>query len=281
MKYLRRPFKTTMTVLSALVLAVAVAQFIKIPTTHADSAYTFSGTFKDSSGNPLSGATIQLDNDDGNSSSATTASDGSFSIVVAPDKYALTIVDSGADGMSVDIHQPHATPSIDLTTSNITQNLVLPVATVTARFYNGGLPAANVPIDAFTSDLSSVALYSGDPGYGTAGQIANTGNADSSGQASFTSLVGAVYSGANFGEGICINYNNSYCNSSPYTVTSGTNALNVPADPFTFRVHSRTPAVIRSQVQPYNWTTMMAIAFQRLQLAMAASASQLLLTNII
>jgi hypothetical protein len=142
------------------------------------------------------------------------------------------VVDSDADGMGVDMHQQHTTPSIDLTTGSVAQNLTLPVATVIATFYNGGSLAANVPIDAFTSGLSSVALYSGDPGYTTtAGEISNTGETDGSGQASFTSLVGAVYSGANFGEGICINYNNSYCNSSPYTVTSGTNALDVPSAP--------------------------------------------------
>jgi len=197
--------------------------------------YTFSGTFTDSNGNPLAGATIQLDNNaDGYNYSVTTASDGSFSLTVDPAEYYLVVEDSDADGMSLQLYQHNSDPTINLTISNITQNLVLPVATVDVMAAIDGSPATYDPIVAGTSasatyfgGYTALSLYSGDPGYYSLNTY-QTVETDGDGDASFTSVVGATYSGEDSDNGICIGSSSAYCNSPAYTVTSGTNSVDVP-----------------------------------------------------
>jgi hypothetical protein len=82
--------------------------------TDAQASYTFSGTLTDSADSPISNALITLTATDGNTSSAVTTSNGSYSISAVPDTYSLSVVnntnkpvDSDLSGYSV---QQNGTP---------------------------------------------------------------------------------------------------------------------------------------------------------------------------
>jgi hypothetical protein len=192
----------------------------------------FSGVFTDSNGNVIAGATITLYDAGGHGVSATTGSDGSFSIAVVPGTYYLAVVDSNVDGMSVTMRQSSSSPSIVVTAgSNVTQNLVLPVAAVNFVAYNsnGSLATSGqVVADVSGANTSPVSLYAGDSGYYVT--AATTASVNGQGQGSFNSLVGVAYGGSNWGDGICLGYTN-VCNATPFTVASGTSSVAIPSMP--------------------------------------------------
>ena len=202
-------------------------------TAPAPSTYsTFSGIFTDSNGDPIPNATIELLTDGPlghiDYVTTTTGSDGSFSLSVPSGTYAL-YVQGIDDGTDFSLGQPGATTGINLTYGNLDQNLVLPVATVDYSAYVNGVPAAGYAISANLGDSNAAwtSLYPGDPGEnGDISMQYVTANAQ--GQGSFESVVGATYSGANIYDGVCVtDYN--VCNATPFTVTSGTNMVYIPA----------------------------------------------------
>lgn len=135
-----------------------------IPAT-SPATRTFSGTLTDTAGSPISGAVINLIKYGDSSPAATTDANGNFSISVMPKKYALKVTGYNVDGMQdFTLTQSTTNPSIDLTASNIVQNLQVKTASLTVNANDAtGSPNYFASVNAQTS-AGSTTLYAGDPG---------------------------------------------------------------------------------------------------------------------
>jgi hypothetical protein len=210
---------------------------------------TFSGTLKDQNGSILRNTSVKLTDAYGNSVSAgTNLSDGSFSVSVEPGVYSMSVSSNGS-GMYFTLAQDAAAPSIDLSLNNISQDLVIPTATVSLSLYNAQGYSSEGNASAYTANSPvSISLYPGGAPVVTAtvgepaGQLSY---AITGGTGSFKSIVGVTY-GTTVSNGICayrgINSSGSFvgCNTSTYTVTSGTNHIDFPNAPAPRNIFSGT-----------------------------------------
>ena len=161
---------------------------------------TFSGTLIDGSGNPVVGGGIQLLHPGSNSpaASTTTASDGSFSVQVAPGNYGIGITSQnnyGGPGFTVD----DISGDINLTNGNVNLSLQFPaLATVDVTVSDAtGAPVAGASVAEADRNGSPpyayLPIWTGGP---TLLVNYNTGNnhcvTDSTGQCTVGSFIGAA-----------------------------------------------------------------------------------------
>lgn len=198
----------------------------------------FSGYLKDQNGNAINGVLVQLRDAQNNYVNSQTASDGSFSIKVNPGLYSLKIYTASPVNQSglgqFSLEQPISTPTIDLTATNITQNLTLPVGTVDFTLYNPqgyGSSDGVITAGVATSNVAPATLYSAAPAsVATGSWTSNSITPDDSGVGHFKTTVGTVYP-ANT---ITIRWKGTglySSNASAITATSGSNQLNLPDTP--------------------------------------------------
>jgi protocatechuate 3,4-dioxygenase beta subunit len=208
---------------------------------------TLSGTLTDSNGHPLSGIDIGISGLSGGGS-ATTNTSGQYSIGVPAGQYALSINDTGDGivGNMADFSALQSAPGIDLSTGNISLNLLLEttVIHVTVKDGNGNL-VPNAQVFAVTNRVTlPMHLYPGDLGETVNG--AQTGSVrvytSSNGTADLTTLDGASYDAGNGRNRICaIIYGQVTCLSAPVTVNDTTNVLIQPA------VHPNAPTNLSAE----------------------------------
>ena len=200
---------------------------------------TFSGVLRDQTGSPITNGQIVLRDAYGNSVLGdSTSNGGSFSLAVQPGMYSLEI----RGGMSTDIQdytisQDINNPTIDLTTSSVGQDITLQFATVNINLYNaqGYYRSGNVRGVSGNVSGSSVSLYPGGPDATNVYIQSKTKN--TSGAATFKTLVGAKFTGASSTTGIC-GYTGTTgggtligCNQTPFTAVAGSNVVDLPNTP--------------------------------------------------
>jgi hypothetical protein len=223
-----------MCVMAIIVLGVAtLGSYSK--TVLAGPTNTFSGTLKDQNGVAFPSTTIRLKDTAGHQYSATTAANGSFSVVVDPGMYHLYMTASNSNGLNFTLEQDPSTPSIDLTSNDVIQDLVIPTATVTTSLYNAQGYSRNGYVQASTAS-GSVSLYSGGVPATTVSITMPSPISTNNGAVSFKSIVGMTYDTTNSSNEVCAYTSSSKtaligCNTSSITVASGTNNLDLPNTP--------------------------------------------------
>lgn len=202
---------------------------------------TFSGTLT-GNGTPLSNFTVTLRDAFDNVVSATTNASGNFSLAVQPGMYALEVNGSTSIfRVLVTLKQNNATPTINLTSSNVIQNLQIEFGKIDYNTYNAQgyvQPSATVVTRlADNGTIFPVSLYPGDSGYRVTVNGFNS-TASPQGIGSFYSIVGVTYPGSVSQLGdryICDHLPGGSgfigCVSTPFTVTSGTSNLDIPKTP--------------------------------------------------
>jgi len=200
---------------------------------------SFSGTLTNSSSTALSGVAVSLRDAYGNVVTANTNSSGNFTVAVQPGVYSLRL--SGGNSTNVDVGlfslaQPSTTPTIDLMSSNVSQDLTIPVATVDWLIYDDqGNLGNNTGLYAWStlsSQGSDVVLYPGGP-TATESTVQAGLISGPHGTGTFKSIVGIRYSAVNSNSDFCGYINNQYigCSGTPFTVTSGSNAIEIHETP--------------------------------------------------
>jgi protocatechuate 3,4-dioxygenase beta subunit len=121
---------------------------------------TVSGTVTDSSGNPLSGVTVEVQAADGNGGQATTAADGTYSVGGLPaDSYAVEFQASGQNDLTQDYQAPDGSTTLALAAgaddSGIDAQLTQGGAISGQVTDSQGDPLTGIEVDATTSDCSS------------------------------------------------------------------------------------------------------------------------------
>jgi hypothetical protein len=196
---------------------------------------TYSGVLTDGSGTPISGATVTLIKYGDSTASATTDSNGNFSVSAMPKKYYLKVSANNVDGMtSFTLTQSSSNPTIDLTSASATQNLQVNTATLTVTANDGsGNPNYFTTVNAQTSS-GSTTLYTGDPGETPVIYSAGFSTQPNNNVGTIGTIVGASYSAkglhvTNTNGSICDLDVSPYwnCLTTAYTV-SGAGSLNVP-----------------------------------------------------
>ena len=139
------------------------ANHVDVPNTPAPRN-TFSGVLMDQNGNPLVGVHLTLTDAYGNSVTGNAGSGGVFSLAVEPGHYALSLSGTNFDNMDFSLSEASGTYGLDLTSGNLSQNLVLPLVTV--HFVNVLAPGGATVANAISggSGLSPFSLYSGEVG---------------------------------------------------------------------------------------------------------------------
>ena len=200
--------------------------------------YTFSGKLTDQNNNALANVYIVILDAYGNGASNRTDSSGNFSLAVQPGMYYISdIHGSGTvDNLgNFSMSQDATNPSIDLTSGNVSQNLMLNVATVKVTTYNlQGYPTGSY-VSAVTPNSATkpVSLYPGDPGFHASQNSSSSSNYSvcSGGLCTSTlgTIVGLTFSGTGYSNGICETLSGVYyCNQSPLTIVDGVNDLVLP-----------------------------------------------------
>jgi hypothetical protein len=196
-------------------------------------ANIFSGKLTNQTGKPYGNVQVSLNDQFNNRVLRTTDGSGNFSVPVQPGKYAIWLEDNGSrpDGYSFHLRQPINAPTQDLSTGNVTQNLIINVATLQVNGYNAQgyqLSNPNISGNALSGTTS---LYPGDPGTPVT-QV--NGGATGLPTATFKTVIGAVYnnSGSTNGGSMCASENGVLkgCLASPLTVT-GDMSVDVPKSP--------------------------------------------------
>jgi protocatechuate 3,4-dioxygenase beta subunit len=127
--------------------------------------FTFSGVVETSSGAPVRGVTVTLDSLNGQVGRAdVSGSDGSFAVTVASGPYSLFLQYLGHSSV-VPEFDIRTTAAIDLTHGDVTQNLTIPLATVTAHVVDGNAdPIENATVVPPTDMTGAIPdLYPGVP----------------------------------------------------------------------------------------------------------------------
>jgi hypothetical protein len=156
----------------------------------ASSYHHFSGFFSDTQANPLGNVDIALTYIAPNNEFTrnvrhitTTDASGHYDIMAPPHPYAIEIDTLGRTNNPLRIrlgsNASDANGDIDMTTSSVTQNLTLPMATVTVPVVNSaGLPVPNFPVGIQSQGLNEVTLWPGGPTYQAASQYTSTTETD-------------------------------------------------------------------------------------------------------
>jgi protocatechuate 3,4-dioxygenase beta subunit len=234
------------------------------------STYTLSGTLTNSAGTPIDNfnglsADTSSNSTDGAVNFSTDAN-GHFSVQLAPGKYGVDLSEGcsgcGAPELGSAItHLLDATTPIDLTTGNVTQNLVVPTValTVTVKDSNGN-PVSGATI---TADASGGTVALGPDGSSipeNVGDFNTNGTTDSTGSVSLFSVKGATYSLSsgplNQQDNICAEIPNAQtvCLTAPKTITGNTDlvfqeAPGTPSSPTNLAAISPT-----NQAPSLSWT---------------------------
>lgn len=206
---------------TALTLTGSATVTITKPATH-----TFSGTLTNADGNPIPNAVLKLSSIHSLSSpSSTTDASGHFSITVKPDNWNLSITMQNVVGypQKVTVNGP----TLDLTTSDINQDLQFPLkntATLTVAVQDSaGNPLANVSVGA-SPDAQTISLFNGSTSHVTV--TSNFPNTDVSGTTSATFFDGSVFSvgGPNAKTTICANFGTlgNVCSTTAVTLNGNT-----------------------------------------------------------
>jgi thiamine phosphate synthase YjbQ (UPF0047 family) len=174
--------------------------FQEVPT------YTYSGIINDDNGNPISGLQVEVDGSAG-SGSATTNSNGQFNMTITAgvytDLYFLTNNQGGAtadgyqlaSGMSIGSSND---TSIDLSSSNVSQNFTLHFSTVTATVNDGsGNPEPGATVSANSELAGQSSTTTVDSGGTTSSlpinDVLGSGTTNENGQFTFLVPQGASF----------------------------------------------------------------------------------------
>jgi hypothetical protein len=159
------------------------------------SASVFSGVLDISGGQPFSNVGIELRSTTGDDSgSATSGGDGSFAISVPPGSYNLLLEYYGDNFIpQVDLY---GNSPIDLEHGDVTQNLTIPIATVTVHVIDSaGNPVVGAEVNPpFFATGTARDFYAGHSAVEQEYPYVSSGT-DSNGDVSFATLVG-ITSGA-------------------------------------------------------------------------------------
>lgn len=194
----------------------------------------FSGVLTDSNGSPIPTAQVTLIKYGDRSTTTTTDSNGNFSVNAEPGKYYLEVVGNNVDGiLSFKVAQSSTNPSVDLRSSNVSQNLQLRTTTLSVTAYDSsGNPNYFSSVNAQTAN-GSTTLYSGDPGESVT-ILSNGFSTTTNPTGNIGTIIGAIYSGkgntTNPTGSICefiSSPSNWTCLTNPYTVT-GAASIGVP-----------------------------------------------------
>jgi hypothetical protein len=161
----------------------------------------FQGTLTDGSGTPIPNVQVELVKYADSSTYATTDSNGYFRINLAPKAYSLKLIGDSSSGLAVvsfTLTQSVASPSINLVTSNLPQDLQIQTATVTVNANDSsGNPNYFTTVNA-KATAGTAYLYSSDPGFSI--NIYSNGFATtSSNTGTIQSIVGATYTALGLG----------------------------------------------------------------------------------
>lgn len=186
---------------------------------------------KDSDNTPLGSVELTLTDAYNNFVNATTNSSGAYSIAVRPGLYSLKIEGDNIPGM-VDFNLEHTpiTPSIDLSSGSVSQDLVVPVGIIDVTTYNAqGNTFAYPRIKAYTGLINSpISLAASNYDFNvTGGNYRLYGG--NLGVGSFKSIVGMSYTGVGSSNTVCSYDDMSSVTpvtcSLPFTVTTGVNPI--------------------------------------------------------
>jgi hypothetical protein len=151
----------------SFLIAIAVTTAFSSESKAASGTNSFSGVLTDGNGNPISGFKITLGNNDGNAASATTGTDGSYTINAVPDTYNIMLANNGHSINNITtLRLQQNSNSVNLSNGNINQNLQLQTTTLQVKVVDSnGKPITTVPVTAnATVDNGTTHLYSGDGG---------------------------------------------------------------------------------------------------------------------
>lgn len=199
------------------------------------STRNFSGVLTDSTGTPIVNGRITLIKYGDSSATATTDSNGAFSINAMPKKYYMKVSASNLDNMSgFTLTQSSSNPTIDLTTTDKVQNLQVNNTDLSVSAYdNSGNPNNYNQVNARATNGTAY-LYAGDPGE----SIDVTSSSFNGSTGTMGTIIGAVYNAYGLDSSqwvgsMCV-YNSATlkhnCLTAPLTVTGPTNVA-VPQAP--------------------------------------------------
>lgn len=212
---------------------------------------TMSGKITDGSSNAVAGATIRVLRNGGinGNVNVSTVSDssGNYSLNVQAGT-ANTYQVSGSNILGIgNFTFTSSTSSLDLS-QNITRDLNIPTTTISVSTYNNAGQVTSVNGSARAANGSITSMYPGDGG-GTL-SMTNSFTTNFSGQATFKTIVGAVYNArgrdvTDTSGGICFLVNQSGtfkydCSTLAITATSAPASIAIPAAPPVGRTFSGT-----------------------------------------
>ncbi len=140
------------------ILLIAGGALVRPDDASADGASQFSGTVVDASGNPIAGDTVVLTDSSGNNYTVSTASDGTYSIIVPSGSYQFILSNDGATPGShtspisnppLNLYELQMSGALDLTSSQTGLTLTVPLEPVSVPVQDGsGTPLSGVPVSA-------------------------------------------------------------------------------------------------------------------------------------
>ncbi|MEO8104926.1 MAG: carboxypeptidase-like regulatory domain-containing protein, partial [Candidatus Saccharibacteria bacterium] len=196
----------------------------------APESRNFSGQMVDSIGAAVKYVSIILKSSDGSQSTGYSDGNGMFSIDVKPNVYSLSLLTDGSDPIGQHLDWLNTvqigTPSIDLTTADISQTLKLDtvnIHVIVKDSDNNLLSNVQVGGAANYADGGTMSLYPGDPGesiraayYGVIQPLYT----DASGSINLTGIVGEKFGTTHDLGSICANIAGNYtCLVAPTTIS--------------------------------------------------------------
>jgi hypothetical protein len=192
------------------------------PLTHA-----FSGTLTDSAGTPIPHLTVILSNSTGTTAQTRTDASGNFSVSAIPGVYSLALGSYGVPFGNFSYYyagQSYANGSIDLTNTDVVQNLQVATAKITVNVQRSdGTPAPNTFVTGYASE-GTTSMYASDPGEAIGPIYYNGETTGSDGTIIESAVVGEHFDAGNNGNSyICASISGTQvCLDAPLTITGDT-----------------------------------------------------------
>jgi len=205
----------------------------------APATHTFSGTMTDQNGNPIHGVNVYLGNElnhvctDSSGHFSLTANAGSYTLGVAWEKNGYNCGVSFFNTNDDSFFFLESASKIDLTNSDVTQNIQLKTATLTITFKDAnGNPIPNTTVLERPFG-GSTTLFANEPTNPSSSELSNEGITDSTGTVqllAFQGLTfGQTYGATSTNDNLCaLPSSGAVCIASPLTI-SGDTSVNITA----------------------------------------------------